>query len=518
MSISGNLSDIAVVDLLQFVHMSQRSGTLIIESAKGTARISFQRGRIASAWAPSSISVVTHLIERGVLTERDVQHAESLRQISAPFPSLGQALLDAKLVTMPDLRAAVATKIEQTIFDLISWRNGTFELIADEIQVDEELTFAPGEVLPDLDIDTQGILLEAVRLFDERNRTGHSQPIGTSETTNETNANLLSERVPFGTKPTRIQLISKDPTLFRLLVDGLSDIARVTLVELRDAGAPAPGETTPLVVVDRRGERATKAALKRIRELHPHSSVIAVVDGPTEIAEAFADGAIAVAEPAYLAACCANVLHSRMADGDEAGDVNLRSGLGRLRRALNELRSGLLSATVSLNLMAIVADSAERAVLFILQRNALVALGAFGVTQDGRSLAKSTRGIALPIVRDSAVSKCIDQGRAIGFDYDSNQLPIELKKLVDRPRSGQSVLFPVLGARRSIGVIYADNGRRTCGIQDVELMEVATAQVGLAFENELLRRQLTRFGSGERAIPVAAKGIQQDVKEDSARG
>jgi hypothetical protein len=68
--------------------------------------------------------------------------------------------------------------------------------------------------------------------------------------------------------------------------------------------------------------------------------------------------------------------------------------------------------------------------------------------------------------------------------------------VLDPPRSGQGVFFPVLGARRTIGLIYADNGRRPGGIQDVELVELATAQVGLAFENELLRRQVDR-GSSE---------------------
>ena len=53
-------------------------------------------------------------------------------------------------------------------------------------------------------------------------------------------------------------------------------------------------------------------------------------------------------------------------------------------------------------------------------------------------------------------------------------------------------MFPVLGSRRVIALIYADNGRRLRPIDDVELVEIATAQVGLAFENELLRRQLTR--------------------------
>jgi hypothetical protein len=517
MSISGNLSDIAVVDLLQFVQMSQRSGTLVIDSPHGKAHISFQRGRIASAWSPKSPSVVRHLIDRGVLTDQAVQQVEADRRTMTPLPSLGRALLEAGLITLPDLRTAVATKIEQTIFELIGWRSGIFELIADEIHVDDELTFAPGEVLPDLDIDTQGILLEAVRLFDERNRGLTSKCATSPETKLEVADNVVPDRASVPTKPTRLQLLTKDPALAKVLTEGLRGVVRVSQVELRDAGAPAPGEGLPVVVVDRRGEQASKGVLKRIKELHPHSLTIAVVDGPTEIVDAFNEGAVAVAEPSYVTACCANVLRSRISDAEGGGNINLSSGLGRLRRALNELRSGLLSATVSLNLMAIVADSVERAVLFILQRNALVALGAFGTTLDGRSLATLTRGIALQLAPDSATSKCLEQGRATSIEYDSEQLPAELKTYVDRPRSGQGVLFPVLGARRAIGVIYADNGRRACGIQDVELMEVATAQVGLAFENELLRRQLIRSGSGERPIAVPTKGTQANVQKDSAR-
>jgi hypothetical protein len=506
MSISGNLSDIAVVDLLQFIHMSQRSGTLIIDSNRGAAHIAFQRGRIASAWSPSSLSVIGQLINHGVLTTDEVERVEETRRTSVPVPSLGKALLEAGLISLPDLREAVATKIEQTIFDLISWRNGTFELVADEVMVDEDLTFAPGEVLPELDIDTQGILLEAVRLFDERNRAGTPHVSGTYEIDASAEAVLPPEKANPTARVARIQLVSKDPTLSKVLSEGLGILARVDLVELRDAGAPAPGEVSPLVVVDRRERQTSKAELKKIRGLHPHALIVVVVDRPAEIATAFAEGAIAVAETSYLAACCSNVIHTRIADAEEPGAANLRSGLGRLRRALNELRCGLLSATVSLNLMAIVADSVERAVLFISQRNALVALGAFGATLDGRSLAASSRGMALALTAESALSKCLEQGRAISIEYDSDQLPTELKRLIDRPRSGQGILFPVLGARRAIGIIYADNGRRACGIQDVDLMEVATAQVGLAFENELLRRQLTRVG-GEQRAPKSRRGV-----------
>jgi len=496
-SISGSLSDIAVIDLLQFVHMSQRSGTLLLEAPQGAAHISFHRGRIASAWSPASLSVVRHLVERGVLNSDDVEWVERQRQRTVPTPSLGQALLDAGLVGWPELREAVATKIERTIFDLIGWRSGTFRLVADEVQVDDEMTFAPGDVLPDLDIDTQGILLEAVRLFDERNRAG------SAPASDETTLSSLAPVTPINSRTTprsgaRVQLVSPDSNLAAGLVAALGERATVCVVDARDAGAPAPGEAPPVVVVDRRGDERGKALVRRIHELHPRSLTVALVASPHDIAEAFAEGAVAVAEAPYLGACCANLLRFRDPNALEQPEQSLRSGLGRLRRVLGDLRSGLLSATVSLNLMTIVADSVERAVLFVQQRDALVALGAFGLMRDGRSLAATTRGVALRLEATSALVRCLAEGHALSLDYDGGELPLELKSAVDRPRSGQGVFFPVLGARRAIGLIYADNGRRTSSIQDVELMELATAQVGLAFENELLRRQLDQIAAGSR--------------------
>ena len=54
------------------------------------------------------------------------------------------------------------------------------------------------------------------------------------------------------------------------------------------------------------------------------------------------------------------------------------------------------------------------------------------------------------------------------------------------------VVFPVAGTERVIAVVYADNGEIDRKLQDLDLLEVAAAQVGIAFENELLRRQLGR--------------------------
>jgi len=415
---------------------------------------------------------------------------ERLRRAPSAL-SLGQALLEEGDVSWDELRDAVAAKVERTIFELVGWNEGTFRLIADEVRADDEISFAPGDVLPDVDIDTQGILIEAVRLFDERNRQGALAPLPPVTVVDAPVSVGRPAVATRGKASSSVQILSKQLDVLESLSETLGGLARVRVVEARDAGAPAPGETQPLVVVDLRPGEVPPGVIRRIRELHPRALVVGLVGGPGHMAVAIGEGAVAVAETSYLPACCANLLRSQ-APHDNA-ENNLRSGLGRLRRVLGDLRSGLLSATVSLNLMTIVADSVERAVLFVQQGDQLVALGAFGATSNGRPLAGITRGLSLRLDAAGALSRAIVEGHAFTFDYDDGDLPAELGKILDRPRSGQGVFFPVLGARRAIGLIYADNGRRAASVQDVELMELATAQVGLAFENELLRRQLERL-------------------------
>jgi hypothetical protein len=459
MSISGSLSDIAIVDLLQFVHMSQRSGTLLLERRGETAHISFHRGRIASAWGPSSPSVAHCLLEQGRLSAEQLQRAAERRRTATTPLSLGQALLEQGDISWPELRDAVAVKVERTIFGLVGWNEGSFRLLADEVRADDEISFAPGDVLPNVEIDTQGILLEAVRLFDERSQKG--APVESPQQDSATMRAADSAATSLTRKArARVQVLSKRADVVPLLQGALGELAVVTLVDARDAGAPGPGEPQPLVVIDLRAGD-TKGHLRRIRELHARAMIVGLVASADGMASAFADGAVAAAEASYLPACCANLLRAHTPA--DAGDGNLRSGLSR------------------------------RAVLFVQQGEQLVALGAFGATRAGLQLASATRGLNLRAEAATTLSRCIVEGRALTLDYDTADVPEELKRVLDRPRSGQGVLFPVLGARRAIGLIYADNGRRAASVQDVELMELATAQVGLAFENELLRRQLERM-------------------------
>jgi len=78
-------------------------------------------------------------------------------------------------------------------------------------------------------------------------------------------------------------------------------------------------------------------------------------------------------------------------------------------------------------------------------------------------------------------------------ELDPEELPPGFAEALGPPPAHeQVVVFPIAGSERVIAIVYADNGDSARALRDVDLLEVAAAQVGIAFENELLRRQLGR--------------------------
>jgi hypothetical protein len=477
MSLVGNLSDVAVVDLMQFVHLGARTGTLVLERDHERAHISFQRGRIVSAYGPTSPGVCELLVLKGDLTQTELDAVLAEHAATQPTVPLGQLLVAKGAVTADALRDAITHKVERTVFDLIGWTFGSFRFDLDEVRGDQEIALAPGDVIPQLDINTEMVLIEALRLFDERNRVGV--------------AAAPPAPVVVQPQPARqtVQLVTEDIELVARVGAQMMPGVVVRSIALTEAGAPVPGEASPLVLIDAR--RIKPAAIDRIRKRHPRALVVAIVAPTMDARQLYSIGVAAVVPPdgSAIAACCSTLLAAR---GNEGVPIEHRNGVARLRRVIADLRGGLVSATLSLNLMTIVADSVDRAILFLVQRDMMIALGAFGQHGDGHPLVDSTQGMCVPIGSDGALATCVSGGRASTVEYDAPTFSTELRSIIDRPRSGQAVLFPVLGSRRVIAMIYADNGKHMRCVDDVEIVEIATAQVGLAFENELLRRQLDR--------------------------
>ena len=518
--ISGSLEDVSVGDVMQFIHLGRRTGTLVLSSGGESAMIGFHGGKLVSARTPGRAKLGDMLVSSGVLTRAELESALSDETQGAGRRSLGQILLAHGVVDSEALRRVVVEQIERTISEVVAWTKGSFEFVLDDLTPVDDVALHPGDVAPDADLDTQMVLLEAARLLDEK-RGGHRpEPVETAPgraaalpasapppppaappaaAGAESLAGLVEAALDEAAValPT-LQVISEDPELAASLEREVGDrVAAVETASLDTAGGDVTGRRAPIVVLDlRQGQPRSVADLAALRRRRPSASLVALVDpGPT-IAAAYEAGAVAAlpADPHAVAACVDNILRSR---AEVAGWGDRRRGLRpqgveRLRRVFGDLRSGLLSATVALNLMHIMSESVERAVLFLVKRDALIALGAFGTGQGGRPLAELTRGLRIDLADDNVLTRAVERSEALAVPADEAGLPEPMTRVLGLPASGQVVAFPVLGTQRVISVVYTDNGDRPQPIEDIEILELATAQVGMAFENELLRRQIGR--------------------------
>jgi hypothetical protein len=524
MGISGSLKDVSVADVMQFIHLGRRTGTLLLSRGSERSMIGFHGGRLVSAQAPRTpklgdLLVSSGMIDRGILDGAIRSQNEELER-----RSLGQILVSSGSIDAEGLRRMIAEQIEQAVSEVMVWDTGTFEFAIDDLRPIDDIALYPSDVLPDADINTQMVLLEAARIFDERNRdSAHAavgpdgRPVaarGSYEAGDSTHPAVLDVEPPvtalavavpdeldFREAPThaaerlRLQIVSVDEPFAELLADALHhEVAGTELVPLAEAGIAEPGEPPPIVLVDLRRGGVTLEEAAALRRSRSRASFVALVDPGTPYARVYETGMLAAlpADVEAVVACVENVIESRRDLVRGAPRPDTKSGVARLRRVFGDLRSGLISATVALNLMHIISESVERAVLFLVKRDHLVSLGAFGNDAAGRPLAEVTRGLKVPLNLGSTLAHSLDTGEVQSISFESAELPEPFRSMVGPPRNGQVVIFPVLGAQRVISVIYTDNGDSEKPIEDIDILELATAQVGMAFENELLRRQISQ--------------------------
>jgi hypothetical protein len=244
------------------------------------------------------------------------------------------------------------------------------------------------------------------------------------------------------------------------------------------------------VLLDLRGRDLTGEEKLLVRRLASASVVLAIASHGARHGDLYASGVHTVLPPQAEAISAfveftVPTLRQNIA--------RARSPVQRLRRVYEDVRAGLVSATVALNLMQFIAESFERAMLFLVKRDEMSVLGAFGADAFGQALAISTRGLRLPCRGSDSLSRVIRDRTALRTPFAEIDLPLALRQaLANEAVERHVVMLPVLGAERVVALVYADSSDPTIVAQELEVLELAASQVGIALENELLRAQLSR--------------------------
>ena len=160
---TGDLQLIAVPDLLTFFKSSRRTGTLVVTSEANIGAVSLKAGNIIHVKVPNVARLGDLLVREGFVDEETLKEAADWQKSEVPHQLFGSILISKGLATMEQIRRALSIQVHSAISEMLQWHEGRFYFESDpasEDAVDEsEIVF-----------DTQGILLDALRDFDERNR------------------------------------------------------------------------------------------------------------------------------------------------------------------------------------------------------------------------------------------------------------------------------------------------------------------------------------------------------------
>ena len=157
MSLVGNLRTMALPDILQWISMGRKTGTLHLERRAIKKQIIFKRGEIYSSWSNDPReSLGQFLIRHRLVTEEQLFKA-LLRQ-ETQGRMLGSVLIGDGLIEEEGLRRALGVKAEETVYDLFLWPDGAFEFKEGEM---------PNDLVVHLELDVTSVLLEGSRRVDE---------------------------------------------------------------------------------------------------------------------------------------------------------------------------------------------------------------------------------------------------------------------------------------------------------------------------------------------------------------
>jgi hypothetical protein len=166
MGLSGNLQTMLPGDLLQWLSLGQKTGTLVVTNKQVQKKIFFRRGRVISSASNDPREYLGQfLMSHGYLTEPELKKAMEVQLQSGIL--LGKILVMIDVISESDLQRLMRLKAEEEIYDIFLWNDGEFYFLDDEL---------PQQEMIPLQVDVTGIIMEGTRRVDEWGRIRETVP------------------------------------------------------------------------------------------------------------------------------------------------------------------------------------------------------------------------------------------------------------------------------------------------------------------------------------------------------
>ena len=158
MAIKGSLREASLPDVLQLLALGQKTGCLSIADRSNFGYIFFDRGRICYASIVNRRDRLGDILAKHEKITPDQLETAVARQTRERDKKLGEILVEQGAISQPELERYIRVQIEEAVYFLFTWTQGTFNFEADVKPERQDFLVS---------INPESLLLEGARRVDE---------------------------------------------------------------------------------------------------------------------------------------------------------------------------------------------------------------------------------------------------------------------------------------------------------------------------------------------------------------
>jgi DNA-binding NarL/FixJ family response regulator len=519
LSVVGCLEDLSFPDILQMIHLSRQSGTLILTQGDAERRVRFRNGRVCGATlGRGDLELEDLLLQKGMVTQAALQSARE-RQEKTGEP-ISSVLVSLGAISQETIDRVVREELGTILRSLVVLQEGDFRF---ELSAPASKNAGPGIEVPE-GLEPASILREPA-LPDAPGASGRPRSVP-ARVRGPRRVLLVVER-------SYLRLALRDDLLQHgwevngcSATDSARDLARglaergtpfhlVCDLFLPDASGTGWGGGLELVKEMRTLVPALGAILigeirdsRRVEEIRSAGSADYV---PLPDISAVGHAAVGEALGEFCAAVRETLRGRRPAyrpERSNAGAIRVGDPLSLLRGLIGEMR-GEQQAEIPLLVLRLAGEYFERGSLFMIVDREAHGVGGFGTDEPGGhdGMDRRVRGSAVPIPPGSVLARVIESTEAIVGAIPRTPENAPLLERVGSPQPSEAALLPLLSGQKIIGVLYGDNAGKGRPLGDLKALEIFLSQAGFALENAFLQRQVDSLSrAGQRGEPNAGQG------------
>src|SRR5512133_882351 len=158
MAIKGSLKEASLPDVLQLLALGMKSGCLSVTHRSNFGYVYFDKGRISYASIVNRRDRLGDILVKSGIVSQDQLEAAVAQQDALREQRLGEILVSQGAITRDELHRQIRLQIEEAVYFLFTWTQGTFNFEADVAPDEQDLLVS---------INPESLLLEGARRVDE---------------------------------------------------------------------------------------------------------------------------------------------------------------------------------------------------------------------------------------------------------------------------------------------------------------------------------------------------------------